>query len=181
MGFCILNHIAIAARYAQQKLGLEKILIVDWDVHHGNGTQDAFYHDDSVLFFSSHQSPWYPGTGKRNETGTGPGLGTTINAPLRAGSGLTHIQHELESRLEPKLQQFKPDLVLLSAGFDSRIDDPLGHFTLENEHFATLTHLLKSYSHDHAQDRLLSILEGGYNLQTLGGVVKTHVEALQTN
>ncbi|MGN6367055.1 MAG: histone deacetylase family protein [Phycisphaerae bacterium] len=178
MGFCIFNHIAIAARYAQRKHGVGKILIVDWDVHHGNGTQDAFYADDSVLFFSSHQSPWYPGSGKRDETGTGRGLGCTINAPLPAGSGYRDIFHEIDLRLDRKVQEFKPEILLLSAGFDSRIDDPLGRFTLEDEQFVELTRLLRSWAGQFSNGKLLSVLEGGYNLQTLGPCVASHVRTL---
>ena len=178
MGFCIFNHIAIAARYAQKKHGLGKILILDWDVHHGNGTQDAFYDDDSVLFFSSHQSPLYPGTGKRNETGAGHGLGYTINAPLPAGSGYTEILHELTTRLEPKLHDFKPELILISAGFDSHVDDPLGQFTLTDTDFIQLTRLLKSWAAQFCNGKLLSLLEGGYNLHTLGPAVAAHVQTL---
>ncbi len=178
MGFCIFNHIAIAARYAQTHHGIGKIAIIDFDVHHGNGTQEAFYHDPSILFFSSHQHPLYPGTGRRSETGEGDALGLTLNAPLPAGSGYREILGEFESRLEPSLATFKPELILLSAGFDSRIDDPLGDFTLEDDHFALLTHRLKQYAHDYAQNRLLSLLEGGYNLHTLGSAVAAHVAAL---
>ncbi len=178
MGFCIFNHIAIAARYAQKKHNLGKILIVDWDVHHGNGTQDAFYADDSILFFSSHQWPLYPGTGKRTETGTGRGLGYTINAPLPAGSGYKEVLHELTTRLEPKLHDFKPELILISAGFDSHINDPLGQFTLTDNDFIHLTRLLKSWAAQFSNHKLLSLLEGGYNLDTLGPAVAAHVQTL---
>ncbi|HUO07272.1 MAG TPA: histone deacetylase [Phycisphaerae bacterium] len=178
MGFCIYNHIAIAARYAQKKHGVGKILIVDWDVHHGNGTQDAFYADDSVLFFSSHQYPWYPGTGAADETGTGRGLGYNVNAPLRAGSGFAEIQAALLTKLWPKLREFRPELILISAGFDSRVEDPLGEFTLEDEDFAKLTRLLMEWAHGFASGRLISILEGGYNLGALGNTVASHVQTL---
>jgi acetoin utilization deacetylase AcuC-like enzyme len=178
MGFCIFNHIAIAARYAQKKYGVDHILIVDWDVHHGNGTQDIFYDDDSVLFFSSHQHPLYPGTGKREETGTGRGLGMTINAPLPAGSGYKEIIGEIETRLEPLLPKFKPDLILISAGFDARIGDPLADFTLEDEHFGMLTRRVMEWAEDYSLGRIISVLEGGYNLATLGGAVAAHVKTL---
>lgn len=178
MGFCVFNHIAVAARWAQEVHGIGKVLILDWDVHHGNGTQDAFYSDPSVLFFSSHQHPWYPGSGRRHETGRGEGLGTTINAPLPAGSGVREILGEMETRLEKALETFRPELVLVSAGFDSRMDDPLGRFTLSDEDFAALTRRVRQYADAHAGGRLLSVLEGGYNLSTLGGAVAAHVGAL---
>lgn len=178
-GFCIFNHIAVAARYAQRRHHLERVLIVDFDVHHGNGTQDAFYDDPSILFFSSHQHPWYPGTGRRNETGRGDALGTTLNAPLPAGSGLHEILGEMEARLEPALAAFRPDLLLVSAGFDSRLDDPLGRFTLTDDDFTILTRRLRAYANDYARGRIVSLLEGGYNLGTLGGAVAAHVSALQ--
>ena len=178
MGFCIFNHAAIAARYARKKFGVGKVLILDWDVHHGNGTQDAFYAEDAVLFFSTHQHPLYPGTGKRDETGMGRGLGYTINAPLPAGSGYAEILGEIETRLEPALQKFKPELIVISAGFDARKQDPLGDFTLEDEQFALLTRRVMEWAEDHSSGRIISVLEGGYNLQTLGGAVAAHVKTL---
>ena len=181
MGFCIFNNIAIAARYAQSHHKIGKILIVDWDVHHGNGTQDAFYDDDSVLFFSVHQHPWYPGSGLRNETGTGRGLGNTINAPLPAGSGHREIFSEFEMRLAPAVQRFRPELILISAGFDSRIDDPLGRFELVDSDFAELTRMLRTWANESGNGRLVSVLEGGYNLRTLGPVVAAHVQTLMEN
>lgn len=178
MGFCIFNHVAIAARYAQQTYGVNKVLIVDWDVHHGNGTQAAFYEDPSVLFFSSHQHPLYPGTGKRHETGAGAGLGLTVNAPLPAGSGYQEIAGEMETRLEPMLQKFKPELVLISAGFDARLEDPLGDFTLDDHQFGKLTRRVMEWAEDYAGGRIVSVLEGGYNLKTLGGAVAAHLQSL---
>ena len=178
MGFCIFNNIAIAARYAQKHHQLDRVLIVDWDVHHGNGTQDAFYDDGSVLFFSTHQSPWYPGTGSANETGYADGEGKTINCPLPAGSGRKEILGAFEQTLAPAADEFKPDLVLISAGFDSRAGDPLGNFLLTDTDFADLTKLMLSIADRHCEGRLVSVLEGGYDLAGLGAAVRSHAQAL---
>ncbi len=178
MGFCIFNNAAIAARYAQSRHGVERVLIADWDVHHGNGTQDIFYADPSVLFFSTHQHPWYPGTGASDETGQGRGEGATINCPLPAGSGRDQILEAFRSRLEPAAERFRPDLVILSAGFDSRAGDPLGRFLLSDDDFAELTRLMMEIAARFAQGRLISLLEGGYSIAGLTAGVRAHTHAL---
>jgi acetoin utilization deacetylase AcuC-like enzyme len=178
MGFCLFNNIAIAARYAQKKHGVARALIVDWDVHHGNGTQDIFYTDGSVFYFSTHQSPWYPGTGAADETGEGAGAGKTLNVPCPAGTGRNEILDAFQHKLLPAARAFKPELTLISAGFDSRLGDPLGQFTLVDHDFADLTRILLEIADQFSGGRLISVLEGGYNLSGLGSAAAAHVGAL---
>ena len=178
MGFCVFNNVAIGARYARQKYGVERILIADWDVHHGNGTQEVFWNDGSVLFFDTHQHPWYPGTGAPAETGEGKARGLISNHPFPSGSGRGQILGAFRESLVPAADRFKPDLVMISAGFDSRRGDPLGEFTLTDQDFAELTDIAVGIAVQHAGGRIVSVLEGGYALGGLSQGVAAHVNRL---
>ena len=178
MGFCLFNNVALAARHAQAVHGLERVLIVDWDVHHGNGTQAIFWRDPSVLYVSVHEWGNYPGSGAVSERGEGPGVGFTVNIPLPAGSDGDAVLVALAESLLPAAAQFRPELVLVSAGFDGHRDDPLGHFRLDSSDFARLTELCLAVADEHAGGRMVSLLEGGYNLAALGECCAAHVAAL---
>jgi acetoin utilization deacetylase AcuC-like enzyme len=174
MGFCIFSNIAIAGLYARARYGAERIAVVDFDVHHGNGTQDVFWSDKDLFFASTHQMPLYPGTGALNETG----VGNIWNAPLRPGDGGGPFREAFEARILPSLRNFSPDLVLISAGFDAHKDDPLANLQLTEPDFAWATGKIVEIADKHAHGRLVSMLEGGYNLAALAKSVALHVKVL---
>jgi acetoin utilization deacetylase AcuC-like enzyme len=179
MGFCLFNNVAVAALYAQNKYKeIDRVAVVDWDVHHGNGTQGIFYTDPSVFFFSIHQYPWYPGTGSRGETGHGKGLGSTLNVPMRAHTSASVQRSTFESAIEEIASKMKPDIIFISAGFDAHLNDPLGQLQLEDPDFRLMTQAVKQWADEVCEGRVVSCLEGGYNLETLGETVKQHVVEL---
>lgn len=180
MGFCLFNNIALAAQHARTGHGLNRLLIVDWDVHHGNGTQDIFFADGWVCFLSIHRygHGFYPGTGAADETGTGPGLGKTVNVPVRFGTARADYLGMFRKALEKTADAIKPELVLISAGFDAHARDPIGSLGLDTEDFITLTRMVQEVARAHAGGRVVSCLEGGYNLEALAESVQAHLEQL---
>jgi len=178
MGFCLFNNAVILARYLQQHHGLDRILILDWDVHHGNGTQHAFEEDPSVFYVSLHQYPYYPGTGAYGETGEGRGRGATLNCPMPAGQGDADYEQAFMQRILPAVRRFAPECVIVSAGFDAHRDDPLGDMRLSSDCFAWMSARLLEVAERHAGGRLLSLLEGGYNVHALPGCIAAHLAVL---
>jgi acetoin utilization deacetylase AcuC-like enzyme len=179
MGFCLFNNVAVAARYAQQKYPeIEKVAIVDWDVHHGNGTQGIFYSDPTVFFFSMHQYPWYPGTGSRGETGQGKGLGATLNLPMRAFTPPKDQLSAFDAAIGEIDGKLRPDMIFISAGFDAHLTDPLGQLRLEDPDFQSMTRTIMQWADEACDGRVVSCLEGGYNLDTLGQTCVAHVNLL---
>jgi acetoin utilization deacetylase AcuC-like enzyme len=178
MGFCLFNNVAIGARLATSERDVDRVLIVDWDVHHGNGTQAAFWTDPRVAFLSIHRWPFYPGTGDRDETGSGPGLGTTVNLPIEFGTPRSDYLERFATSLERLADKVRPQLVLISAGFDAHRDDPIGSLELETEDFGALTRIVLDVADAHAEGRVVSVLEGGYNTSALAGSVELHLREL---
>ncbi|OOP57539.1 MAG: hypothetical protein AYP45_02805 [Candidatus Brocadia carolinensis] len=178
MGFCLFNNAAIAAKYLQVKYRLERVFIVDWDVHHGNGTQDTFYGDPTVLYFSMHRYPFYPGSGRKEETGQGKGKGFTINIPLSADTQSKKYIELFTDIVEQKTAQFLPEFIIISAGFDAYRKDPIGGLNLEIEDFGTLTEIVVKSADKHCQGKIVSCLEGGYHPSALPLCIETHLKAL---
>jgi len=178
MGFCLFNNVAIGAHYLRRRHGLGRLLVVDWDVHHGNGTQDSFYAEPEVLYVSTHQYPFYPGTGAATEIGAGPALGRTLNVPLPAGCGDDEYVAAFENLIAPIAEQFRPEFVLVSAGFDAHRRDPLAGMSVTEEGFRAMTRVLLRIARAHAGGRLAAILEGGYDMQALGRSVPAVLDEL---
>ncbi len=181
MGFCLFNNVAVAARYALASYSLQRIVIMDWDVHHGNGTQHSFYENPDVFYISIHQWPHYPGTGRADERGKGAGEGTTLNIPLPAGSGDDDYLEQFATQIIPAIHTYHPDLILISAGFDAHTDDFLANMKLSTDGFAEMTRMTMAAAHKLGHGRIVSMLEGGYNLTALAECVYVHLEAMLEN
>ena len=180
LGFCLFNNVAIAAQYLQKNYKVERVLIIDWDVHHGNGTQHVFEDDPTVFYFSTHQYPYYPGTGSELEIGRGKGKGTTLNVPLRAGSGDKEYQHAFQEIFYPKASEFKPEFILISCGFDAHEDDPLAQMNLKDESYGFFTDIARKLARENGHERIVSVLEGGYNLEAISRSAYVHLKHLMT-
>ena len=178
MGFCLFNNVALGAAHAMARHGLARVLIVDWDLHHGNGTEDFFYEDPRVLYVSTHQHPFWPGSGSAANTGRGAGEGFNINIPFDMGTSAETFVETLRGKLEPAAEKFKPELVLISCGFDAHIDDPLGYLRLTADDYGALTRMVCDIAAAHAKGRLVSVLEGGYHLRALADCTAAHVKEL---
>jgi len=178
MGFCLFNNVAIGARYLRKKYGIAKVLIVDWDIHHGNGTQDIFYEDPTVLYFSIHQYPHYPGTGSVREQGEGKGAGFTINVPVMGDTPADEVMKKFRDTLYDKAIEFSPEFILISAGFDAHKDDPLGNLMLTEASYAEMTKIILDIADMRCKGRVLSALEGGYNLNALAMSVEAHLKEM---
>ncbi|MBU1298390.1 MAG: histone deacetylase [Bacteroidetes bacterium] len=178
MGFCLFNNAAIAARYAQDKYNIRRVAIIDWDVHHGNGTQEIFYNDPSVFYISIHQYPFYPGSGSKSEKGEGKGEGFTLNFPMKAGSGEIEYLEVFCKEIIPVLDGYLPQLIIISAGFDAHKEDPLANMNLTDDTYRILTEMMAETAEKYAKGRIISVLEGGYNLQALSRSLQKHIEAL---
>jgi acetoin utilization deacetylase AcuC-like enzyme len=176
MGFCLFNNAAIAARYAQDHYGISRAAVVDFDVHHGNGSQDIFWADQTVMYCSTHQMPLYPGTGAASERG----VGNVFNVPLAPGAGSAEFSHALTTVILPAVESFAPDLIVVSAGFDAHWRDPLASLNLDEEDYASATRMLIELADRHAGKRIVSMLEGGYDLQSLADSVAAHVKVLMS-
>lgn len=178
MGFCLFNNVALGARYAQRTHGVGKVLIVDWDLHHGNGTQAAFWDDPSVFYFSVHLFPYYPGTGRADERGKGPGEGYTLNVPLPWGSDDDAYERAFRERLLPEARRFRPELVMISAGFDAHRADPLSGMEVTEEGFLKMAEMVSEVAKEYAGGRIVSVLEGGYHRSALPRSAVAHLKGL---
>ncbi len=181
LGFCLFNNVAILARYVQKQHGLDKVLILDWDVHHGNGTQHTFEEDPSVLYISLHQYPYYPGTGSFSETGKGRGKGATLNCPMSAGANDEDYRVAFTNTILPKISDFKPDIVLLSAGFDAHRDDPLAQINLSTDFYGWMSERMMEVADQYAGGKLIGTLEGGYDLNAMPRCIGKHLSVISAN
>ncbi len=178
MGFCLFNYVAVAARARREREGVPRVAVVDWDVHHGNGTQHAFEEDPSVFYFSLHQMPLYPGTGAAAERGRGAGLGATLNVPLRPGDGDREFLGALRDAFAPAMEAFRPEFVLVSSGFDAHVSDPLGGLAVSTEAYGEATRIVRGIADRYANGRVVSVLEGGYDLGGLAACAAEHFAAM---